>query len=100
MMLAPGHIAQQSDRLVEVANHQINSAIVIQVTQGESPAKVILLEIGPPLGADVSETSASQVAHQNRPLTPMGRPEGKAALVPIDEDEVLPAVMVQIEKSR
>src|SRR5258707_14748140 len=93
-------VAQHGYGLVQMADHGVDAAVVIEIAEGHTAGDVLGLEVRAPLSGDGLEFAAARVAQQYRPLCALGLAGRVADGVPVDDEQVLPAMMVQVEESR
>src|SRR5438128_21294 len=57
VVFRPRFIVQERDWLVEVANDEVDAAVVVDVAEGDAPTIMLLLEVRPTLGGDGLEAT-------------------------------------------
>src|SRR5262245_46547892 len=100
MMLRIGFVAEQRHGLVDVADDQIGTTIVVQVANSEAAADVRGLKVmpSPRVHADEPIAVDSLVAHEDRQLTHTCS-HRMAVHMAIRNDDVQPTVAVNVEES-
>src|SRR5580704_10937531 len=96
-------VAQNRNRLVLVADDQIQRAVVVEISHGRAPSDVELAKVRPSLGRDLVEPpSAPLPQHVPEELSglPVATQPALHEHVAVSDENVEPAVAVEIGQSR
>src|SRR5262249_42831270 len=91
------NVLENGHRFVHVADNQVNLAVVVQVPQCDPTCQVFLQEIVSAALADVLEFT--RLVTKQHGLLPTRSDGGVADGVAVGDEQVLPAVMIDIKKS-
>src|SRR6516225_9586128 len=98
-------VLQEHDRLVEMANDDVRSAVVVEIAEGGAAANVLGTKIIPGLIRHILKTNSAwnvtgltKVTQQHSLLTDFDRRVRIAHHVAVGDEDVLGAVAVEIEK--
>src|SRR5437773_7517323 len=94
----PRNVAQDNDRLIDMVDNDVGPTVVVEIGDGEAAAAVLGLEVRPALGRDVREFAVAFVFEQDWKLGP-GAAGRMADDMAVGKDEVLPAVVVEIDEA-
>src|SRR5439155_26482260 len=103
-----GLVAENGGRLVQVGDDGVDPAVVVEIAKADTAADVFALEVTAASPGDVRELDdfsvvgpyRSQVTQQYGPLGTFRFAGGKADGMAVDDKDVFPAVVVEIEERR
>src|SRR5260370_34426715 len=98
-------VLQNDDRLVDVADDDVGSAVVVQVAKSRAAAHVLGLKKRTGLGGDILKANLpgllsrfAQVPQQHRLLQQLGRGDRKANDMTVGDEEVQSAIEIVVDE--
>ena len=89
-------VSQNGSRLVDITDHQVHPAVVVQITRCQPPAMVPALEVGATRLGHHDKPPAAPIPQEGRRLSD-GRADRMPNDVSVGDHDVFPAVPVKID---